>query len=319
MLLSIIIVSYNTKALTVQTLESVFAEVDRSSKLRDAAEVFVVDNDSSDDSVEAIQKLTKKHSDLHLIENYDNLGFGSANNQAIKKAKGQFILLLNSDTIVQPGAFIELLSAFEKDPLDKGDGLHHFGILSAQLYNPDDTIQAQGGSFPTLFSLASHMLFLDDLPLIGKLFPSTQHTGRNQRISHSDSVHPQDWVGGTAMMIRKATFDEIGLLDRNIFMYGEDIELCIRAKSHHWRVGVVPNAKITHFGSASSSSKNAVIGELKGYLYIWAKHKPLWQRPFVKSLLLVGVYLRRFLFGTMIKDNTRSAIYREAAQVLHSL
>lgn len=326
MQLSIIIVSYNTQALTLQTIESVFTSLRESKKLLDATEVWVVDNNSSDGSQEAVTGLTKKYSNLFLIKNKENLGFAGANNIAIERSTGKYVFLLNSDTVVQGEAIAEMVETFETQPTNEETAvllrtegkLDRLGVLAAQLYNPDNTIQAQGGSFPSLASLTTHLLFLDDLPIIGKLLPSTQHTGQNAR-THHRNLYQLDWVGGTAMMIKRETIAEVGALDTNIFMYGEDVEFCMRAKHHHWDIAVLPSAKITHFGSASSSSKNAIIGELKGYIYIWAKHKPLWQRGIVRQIILLGVYLRSFLFGTITKDKVRAEIYKEALRVLKAL
>lgn len=308
MLLSVIIVSYKTKALTLQTIESVYDSIEHSALLKKQTEVWVVDNNSNDGSQAAIAALQKRHNTLQLIQNNDNLGFSAANNAAIERAQGEYILLLNSDTVVQDNALEQLVVQMQKR--------EELGILAAQLLNPDHTIQAQGGSFPTLASLASHMLFLDDLPIIGKLFPSTQHTGKNHRHAHQTALYQLDWVGGTAMLIRREVIEEIGMLDNAIFMYGEDVEYCMRARHHLWEVAVLPSAKILHYGSASSSSKNAILGELQSYLYIWAKHKPLWQMGIARGLIRAGIYLRRFLFGTMSKDSKRALIYKEAVQVL---
>jgi GT2 family glycosyltransferase len=117
-------------------------------------------------------------------------------------------------------------------------------------------------------------------------------------------------------MIRRQTYQEIGELDPNIFMYGEDIEWCMRARDHHWDIAIDPAAVITHLGSASSSSSRAIIGEAMGYLYIWSKHKPLWQRPLAKKLLQLGSLLRIWLFGTMVKRPHRAAVYKELWQSL---
>jgi N-acetylglucosaminyl-diphospho-decaprenol L-rhamnosyltransferase len=326
MQLSIIIVSYNTQALTVQTIESVFQSLRGAKTLLESTDVWVVDNNSSDGSQAAIDTLTKKYSNLFLIKNKENLGFAAANNIAIERSTGKYVFLLNSDTVVQGDAIAEMVKTLESQltneqtaVLSRTDGkLDRLGVLAAQLYNPDDTIQAQGGSFPSLASLTTHMLFLDDIPVIGKFLPSTQHTGQNSRIHHCN-LYQLDWVGGTAVMIKRETLAEVGPLDTNIFMYGEDVEFCMRAKHHHWDIAVLPSAKITHFGSASSSSKNAIIGELKGYLYIWAKHKPLWQSGLVRQIILLGVYLRSLLFGTITKDKVRAEIYKEALHVLKAL
>lgn len=313
MLLSIIIVSYNTAELTLQMLASVVTDLRRSPKLTHSSEIIVVDNASADDSVSKINSLSRQlNQSIHgphltLIQNNKNAGFAKANNQGIQQAQGTYVLLLNSDTIVQPGALRLLVEMMEKQTTD-----NKLGILSAQLLNPDGSVQPQGGSFPTLLSLASHMLMLDDVPLIGRLLPSTQHTGlRSTASSSRTKLLKKDWVGATAILIPQTVLAEIGLLDENIFMYGEDVELCLRAHNHHWQAAIHPKATIIHLGSASSSSANALKGELKGYLYIWSKHKPLWQMPMARFLLRLGCRLRVWLFGTMLRNHTRAAIYRE--------
>jgi GT2 family glycosyltransferase len=322
MLLSIIIISYNTKDLTIQAIGSVIESIKSSDLLRTKSEIIVIDNKSSDLSVATIKEVIAQSSiPIQLIENPTNTGFAQANNLGIQKSTGKYMLLLNSDTVVQDNALEKMVSAMEAVPVNESTAhlssyqgrLDRLGVLSAHLLNPNGTSQPQGGSFPTLLSLSAHMFFLDDLPLIGKFLPSTQHTGKNTRSfgSGKNDLHQQDWVGGTAVLIRRTTLEEIGPLDQNIFMYGEDIELCMRAKAHHWDIAIDPEAKIVHFGSASSSSKNAILGELKGYLYIWAKHKPIWQMPFLKLILRIGCYLRILLFS-LLKKKEKASIYMTA-------
>jgi hypothetical protein len=319
LILSIIIVSYNTRDITLQTLESAIADL-RRSKLLDKSEFFVIDNNSQDGSVEAVNQYLKKAGVKHtVIANKDNPGFGIANNQGIKKARGQYLIMLNSDTITQPGAFKTLIDTFNKRPIDettahlssyhqkKSDRL---GIIAPMLLNTDMTLQAQGGNFPSLLSLSAHMLFLDDLPIIGAWLPSTQHTGRNTKMRLTDQkLTSVDWLGGTAMMIRREVIGEIGLFDKNIFMYGEDIEYCFRAKNHHWDVAIQPKAKIVHLANASAGSENALTGELKGYVYLWSKFKPSWQLPVVKTVLWLGVFLRMILFATLAFNPRKMGIY----------
>jgi len=299
--LSIIIVSYNTSKLTIQTLDSVFASIAESTLLKNKTEIIVVDNASSDDSISKIKKLATKHKNLQLIENKDNLGFARANNQVAKLAAGEHILLLNSDTIVIGNALEKLIQGATKNNL---------GIATAQLLNLDKTIQPQGGSFPNLFSIFNHFFFLDDIPLIGKLIPSTQHTGQNIRQSNPD------WVGGTAMLIPKKTWSQLDGLDEKIFMYGEDIEFCLRAHQQNIKIGLINEAQVTHLGSASSSSKNAIHGEIKGYLYIWQKHYPAWQLPLLKIILKIGIVLRVLLFGIILRDHNKGEIYRTALAII---
>ncbi|MDQ3008139.1 MAG: glycosyltransferase family 2 protein [bacterium] len=325
MKLSVIIVSYNTAELTLQTLTSVLSSYKAAPTLENQVEVIIVDNNSSDNTISEIKKsgITREVS-CQVIENKSNSGFAVANNQAISMARGEYILLLNSDTIVETSALSKLVSIFDANPIDEVsahtspdfDSRDRLGVISPLLLNSDQTTQPQGGAFPSLLTLFFHMTLLDDLPLIGKWLPSTQYTGKRSVSSATtagkEDLIAQDWVAGTAMMIRKTVFDESGLLDGNIFMYGEDMEFCMRAKAHHWDVALYPAAHITHLGSASSSSQNAIIGELKGYLYIWSKHKPFWQLPIVRFLIKLGIAIRIFLFGTMKLSAAKADIYQEA-------
>jgi N-acetylglucosaminyl-diphospho-decaprenol L-rhamnosyltransferase len=319
-LLSTIIVSYNTQELTAQALTAADNDIQASKVLKGKSELIVVDNHSTDETLEQLKKQKKQlDTPLTVIANDHNLGFASANNQGMAKAQGQYVLLLNSDTVIQPGALEHLVTTFEAHPIQESTAeleshsgqLDRLGIVAATLLNRDGSLQAQGGSFPNLLSLASHWLMLDDIPVLGQMLPSTQHTGRNVRQDLSGShLVQQDWVGGTAMMIRREMIEEIGNLDDHIFMYGEDVEFCLRARKHHWDIAIDTQAQIIHYGSASSSSLNALRGEAKGYLYIWSKHHPLWQLPMARAILRLGCQLRVWLFGTIKGDQVKAKNYR---------
>lgn len=327
MKLSIIIVSFNTSKLTCQTLKSVFADLKKNPELARDTDIWLVDNASTDNTLEqakmqfASYLASSAKPRLNIIANTKNVGFSGANNQALRKSQADIVLLLNSDTVVHPGALQKVVNAFAQPTNSQtaylaqaSKAIDNLGIVSCSLWNPDGSEQAQGGSLPSLLALSSHWLFLDDIPLLGKFLPSTQHTGRNVRQfddSDTDQILFADWVGGTAMGLRKAMLDEIGLLDEAIFMYGEDVELCLRAKNHHWDVGILPAAKVTHYGSASSTSANAILGEIKGYLYIWSKHKPGWQLRFARAIMTLGCWLRWQLFRAFGKPQ-KSHIYHQA-------
>lgn len=329
MKLSIITVSYNTKDLTLQTLESAIKEINSSKILKDQTEIFVVDNDSKDNSPKACEELFKKlkFTNGKVFANKENLGFARANNQATEVAKGKYIILLNSDTITHKNGLSLLVEAMENNGIgemtanSKHSGeLDKLGIIAPTLLNPDGSIQNQGGSLPSLMTVAAQMLFLDDIPFIGKFFPSTQHTGMSDFAFQSyDENTPKliskGWIAGTAMLIRRELIDDIGMLDGNIFMYGEDQEYCMRARNHHWDVAIHPKAKITHFGFASSSSRNAIHGEIKGYLYIWKKHMPSWQLPILKLILWKGALLRQMIYTIRGKE-VPASIYKDARALL---
>lgn len=333
-LLSVIIVSYNTKDLTLQALASVIADIQASSLLKKASEIFVVDNHSQDGSVPAIKKFFNqaKFRDYQIIANRQNLGFAQANNQALKQANGQYFLLLNSDTIVQKGALPALIKTFRQYPdhlataptQDSRQLADYLGILSPTLINADGSLQPQGGSQLSLSAIFNQMFFLDDLPLIGKFFPSTQQTGRNQQLNKTQLLDKQRqqtdliykaWVSGAAMMIRRAVIERVGYLDQNIFMYGEDQEFCLRASNHHFDIAVHPHAKVLHLGSASSSSNNAILGEFQSYLYIWRKHFPVYQQQILPWILRAGACWRYLIFRLTGKRE-QATIYRKALALI---
>lgn len=312
--LSIIVVSFNTSKLTLETLESVQSDVSTSEVLNKRVEVIVIDNNSSDTSVDDLHAFAKTAEiPITVICNKKNVGYSTANNQGIAVSSASYLLLLNSDTIVQKGALEQLLTAFEKD--------EELGIVAATLLNSDGSLQPQGGHEPTLLHLTNHFFFFDDIPLLGKMLPSTQHTGlrTEQRVEASNTLHYQDWVGGTALSFRRKMIDEIGLLDEAIFMYGEDIEFCMRAKKHHWKVAIHQGAKVIHLQSQSSDSQTAILGELRGYHFIWAKHKPLWQLPFAKLIMEIGCLARAILYGTVVSNRKKAATYLKAIHMLISL
>ncbi|MEX0895697.1 MAG: glycosyltransferase family 2 protein [Patescibacteria group bacterium] len=305
-ILSICIVSFNTAELTVDAVRSACQDIERSS-LANRVDLIVVDNNSQDDSVDQLKRFAKQTPVLiTILKNTKNVGFSVANNQAIRESAAKYILLLNSDTYVQPLAIQRLIETME-ETVDQSTAqlssypnkIDRLGIIAATLVYPDGTLQHQGGSRPTLWSLANHMCMFDDIPLLGKLLPSTQHTGLRGVFQTDNQLQPRDWVAGTAMLLRREMLEEIGTLDEKIFMYAEDMELCVRAKHHHWDIAIHPTAYITHHQVASSSSERAIVGEYRGYKYIWSKHRPLTEQQLAVFILKAGAVLRKWLFGTM--------------------
>lgn len=291
MQLSTIIVNYNTKNLLRQTLRSIPQKQDW--------EVIVVDNGSTDGSLDMLKKTFPQ---VKRIENRENLGFAKANNQGIKASSGSFILLLNSDTIVKPNAIQNLIAHLERNP--------SVGIASGQLLNPDGSIQPQGGYLPRLLNIVFWMVFLDDLPLIGKhLRP--YHLNDKAAFTRERLI---GWVGGTAMMIRREVFEKAGPLDEEIFMYAEDVEFCMRAQKEGFKASITPRAKIVHYGQQSSGGAPAAawLGEYRGLQYIFQTHKPRWEYPVVRLLLKIGAILRMLLFGILQGRKDAYEAYKKA-------
>ncbi|MCX6726933.1 MAG: glycosyltransferase, partial [Candidatus Shapirobacteria bacterium] len=196
-ILSIIIPSYNTADLTVNCLKSIF--LDKGLK-NTPFEIIIVDNASTDNSISLIKSL---HKTIILIENKVNLGFSKANNQAIKIAKGNYLLFLNSDTIILHSAISQSLDWLSSHPESAG--------CTAQLLNKDDSIQASGGYFPNLLNTFTWCSGLDDLPLINRLIkPIHPHTPDfYTHDSYYLTDHPQDWLTGAYFLVRKNIIDAV--------------------------------------------------------------------------------------------------------------
>lgn len=301
MKISVIIVSYNTKKLLKECLDSLF-EKNKDQNM----EVIVVDNASTDGS----QLMVKKNFPLvNFLENKENLGFATGNNIGLRRSKGEYALLLNSDTRFVENSIEKMIGFIEKNP--------KVGIASCQLIYENGEIQPSGGFFPSLWRVLIWMLFIDDLPFIGKYLksfhphPPAFYTQDNWYRRE----HFQDWVTGAFFLIRSKVIKDVGLLDENYFMYVEEMEYCYRAKKAGWEVIYNPITKIVHLGGQSGTSKNALLGEYRGLKYFFRKHKHAWEMIFLRIFLKLGAMFRILLFG-IIKGNLEAKeIYVEAFRI----
>lgn len=296
--LSIIIVNFNTKDLVKNCIESI---VRYTKKIK--YEIIVVDNTSIDGSVDVVKKLSEKLP-IKLIKNKKNLGFGVANNQGIKKARGRFVLLLNSDTVLGDDVLDETTLWLQEHP--------DVGVISCALKGKNGKLQCAGGYFPTLFRVFSWMFFLDDIPLISSIIKSF-HPIHSNPSCYKGTLQEQerDWVAGTFFLARKKVFDQVGYFDRDYFMYTEDVDLCYRIRKAGWKVYYLPHWSIKHIGGASGKSWSHVIPEYKGVKLFYRKHYPKWQFPFLRIFLKIGSFGRFVLFG-IIKGKEAARIYAKA-------
>ena len=277
--LSIIIINYKTKAVTAACLASISKSKDKLNK-----EVIVVDNGSADGSIDYLKK---RFSGVKVYDSGTNLGFAGGNNFGFRRSSGKYVWLLNSDTILKSNTIDTLMKMAVKQ---------NSAIASCRLLNPDGSIQPQGGYLPALWRLKAWMLFIDDLPLISSFFPA-YHVNRNSYFKKDQ--HP-GWLAGTALLIRRDVYQKLKGLDDQIFMYGEDVEFCLRAKKLGFKVEYFSRPALTHLGQASGSSRGAILGEYKGLKYIYQKHFARWQYVRLRVLLKTGAILRRIIFGNQI-------------------
>jgi GT2 family glycosyltransferase len=287
--LSIIIINYKTLSITKACLETIFTSDDSLNK-----EIIVIDNASNDASA---KELVKAFPAITLIENATNKGFGLANNEGANKARGEYVLFLNSDTLLKK----DTLELLYRD-IARNSAL----VATCRLLNPDGTIQPQGGALPTLASLLLWASGIDDLPLINTVFTSYQH--RNKHFFTRDQI--MGWVGGTALVIQRDLFQEIGEFDPHIFMYGEDVELCMRLKKAGKEIHYFASPSLTHLGQASSSSKTSLVGEFVGLKYAIAKHYSGTTKTVYLTILRFAARIRSIIFG-IVGDRKRQKIYEE--------
>jgi GT2 family glycosyltransferase len=238
--LSILIVNWNTRAYTTQCLQTLVDTADGLSlhpgSLRYgaySAEVIVVDNASADDSVSAIRQ---QFPWTQLIENDQNVGFARGNNQAFAASSGRYVLLLNSDTAVQPGALQTLLQFMEDHPRCGGCG--------ARLLNADGSLQPSCQPMLTPWREFWKLTFLDQV---------WRRSTYNMTSWDVSTAHPVETIKGACLLARRAALDAPdSLLDDRYFMYTEEIDLCYRLMRDGWQLYWVPQASVTHFGEASS-------------------------------------------------------------------
>lgn len=239
--LSVIIVNYNVR----QFLESALASIKRALEgLR--GEIFVVDNASDDGSAEMVRT---KFPEVTLIQNAENLGFAKANNIALERARGRFVLLINPDTIVQEDTLKEMIRFFDENP--------DVGLAGCKILNPDGSFQLPcRRSFPTPWVAFAKMTGLS------ALFPRSPLFGKyNLTYLSPDETYEVDAVSGSFMMIRHDMYKKIGGLDEKFFMYGEDLDWCYRVRQAGSKVYYVHSTKVIHF--KGESTRRSAINEVK--------------------------------------------------------
>lgn len=283
MLLSVIIVNYNVRAFLENALISC-----RKSLIGIESEVIVVDNASDDGSVEIVRQ---KFPDVRLMANDRNVGFAAANNLALRECKGDYIVLLNPDTIVQEDTFQVMVEFLKSHP--------EVGLAGCKILNPDGTLQlACRRSFPTPWVAFTKVVGLS------KVFPHSALFARyNLAYLDPDQSYEVDAISGSFMVLRRAVYDQVGGLDEQFFMYGEDLDWCYRIKSSGWKISYVHTTRIIHY--KGESARRSDIDEVKLF---YRAMRIFVQKHFKRSLfwdtiLRMGIALREWLafFGRIIR------------------
>ena len=225
--LSIIIISWNTRDLLLQCLESIY-----SAGAGIAFETLVVDNASTDGSPEAVRQAFPP---VKIIENIQNVGFGRANNQGFASTTGRFVLLLNSDTRVCPGAIQTLLDDLNSRPAAGANG--------PRLLNWDLTLQSSCYPFPTLGRELWRLFHLDRIKPWGVYCQERWNLRQPREV---------DAIKGACILFRREALEQAGGFDPDFFMYTEEIDLCYRVKAAGWHLWWVPQSEVIHYGGQST-------------------------------------------------------------------
>jgi GT2 family glycosyltransferase len=276
MKLSVVIVNYNVKYFLEQCLQSVL----KASSNIDA-EIFVVDNNSVDGSVEMVEQ---KFPGIKIIANKDNKGFSKANNQAIRQSKGEYILLLNPDTVVEEDTFTKIIDFMDQHP--------DAGALGVKM------LDGSGRFLPeSKRGLPTHDVAFYKIFGLSALFPKSKTFGKyHLGFLNENEIHKIDVLAGAFMFLRKTALDKAGLLDEDFFMYGEDIDLSYRIKKAGFENYYFPKTRIIHYKGESTkrSSVNYVFVFYNAMIIFAKKHFSKSNASTFSFFIKLAIYLRAF-------------------------
>lgn len=274
MRLSIIIVNYNVTHFLEQCLHAV-----RKALTEIEAEVFVVDNNSVDGSCAMVKS---KFPEVKLIENHENLGFSRANNQAILSARGEYVLLLNPDTVVQEDTFVKCLQFMDEHPQAGAMGVKMIDGKGRFLPESKRALPTPAVAFYKIFGLS-------------RLFPRSKTFARyHLGYLDKDKTHEVEILSGAFMLMRKTALDKAGLLDETFFMYGEDIDLSYRILKSGFKVVYFADTTIIHY-KGESTKKGSINYVLVFYnaMIIFAKKHFSQKNAFIFTFFIqLAIYFR---------------------------
>lgn len=287
-LVSVILVSYNTREMTQECLHTLYAG------LADLpADVWVVDNASTDGTVEAV---ATHFPDVRLIRNTRNVGFGAANNQAMRQATGEFFLLLNTDAFPNGDAVARLVAFLRARP--------DTAVAGPRLLNGDGSLQISCYRFPSPLRAWLENLWLS------ALIPHHPVIGDYRRWLHAEERNV-DFVSGACMLVRRAVFESLGGFDEQFFMYSEETDWQRRMRNAGWEIRFTPAATVTHLGGASGAGERARINAhfFESLDRYERKHHGLVGLISLRAAMIIGSLLRAMAWATV------SIVHRQRRQV----
>ncbi len=281
---TIILVSWNTRDLTLQCIDSLYTACGEY-----RACIWVVDNASNDGSVEAIRRHAPA---VQIIANAANVGFAAANNQAMRESRSRYVLLLNTDTLAQPDSIAALIDFADQHP--------QAGMVGPMLLNPDGSYQ---GSFAWQPTIISELLSASGIGVrvFGRWFPNA---------NPKQAKHAQEtgYIQGACMLVRSDAVNQIGLMDEGYFMYSEEPDWCLRMAQAGWQIWYTPAARIVHYGGQSTRQRRheMVVALYRSKVRFFAKHYGQNSADWFCTMLLAILRLKHYgqVLKAWIKPNS---------------
>ncbi len=291
--ISFIVVSWNAREYLLKCLVSIPETVENCTY-----EIIVVDNDSADGSPEAVEEGWPK---VRLIRTGANLGFARGNNVGIRESTGRFLCLINSDVVLLPGCIDHLHQFMRDNPMA--------GMAGPRVLNGDGSLQPSCRRFPSLFRSLCSALGLSSLNPGSSLFGGTFMTWWDH-----DDCRTVDAISGCFMFLQRQAVEQVGLLDEDFFMYGEDLDWCRRFNEGQWQIVFNPDAEAIHYGGASSSNYpvSMYVAMQESRFRYWKKHHGAFSRIGLASITLlhhcIRIAARSVLYVAMPSRRSQNAL-----------
>ena len=311
--LAIVIVTWNVRDLALNALASLYNDLHEHGP--EATEVYVVDNASTDGTVDAI---ASDFPQVHLIASCENLGFGAGNNRALREIGfghklsddlPHAVYLLNPDTVTQPGATSTLYNALMSDPKT--------GLVGARLTYEDGSFQHSAFRFPGL-----RQIWIEFFPTPGRFYESGFNGRYPRPLYESDDPFAIDFPLGATMMLRREVIEQTGMFDEGFFMYCEEIDWAWRIRKAGWVVKCFPAAHVTHLEGQSTGQARpeSIVNLWRSRLRLYRKHHSAWKLALARQMIAVGMGHKARQIeqdNTLISDQ-RGAL-REAYETVRAL
>jgi N-acetylglucosaminyl-diphospho-decaprenol L-rhamnosyltransferase len=310
--LSIIIVAWNVRDLVIEAVASAHADLARSGMTGD---IWIVDNASADDTTTALRKAFPEgcQPPVHILESGDNLGFAGGNNHALR-AIGfpdnsnlpEFVLLLNPDTVVKPGALRALL---------EGVMASSAGLAGARLIYGEDSFQHSAFAFPGLMQL-----IIDLFPVPARLYESSLNGRYSRQLYAGTAPFEIDHPLGATFLLRREVIQQTGMFDEQFHLYCEEVDWAIRIKQAGWRAVCVPTAEVVHYGGQSTSQvrPQSIVNLWRARLQLYRKHYHTVKRSLAKIILRAGMnrLIQQTARDSSQDEDTRQALIKAYSQVI---